>query len=171
MTKWEQIKSKLVSQEEAKSVISSWKKADKKVVFTNGCFDILHRGHITYLAKAASLGNYLVVGVNADESVRRLNKAPERPVNDHDSRALIIASLHVVDLVVIFENDTPKELIEFISPSVLVKGADYDATITDEKNPKYIVGGNEIKALGGEVATIALEEGFSTTGIIKKLNQ
>src|SRR5690554_2800309 len=169
MTKWEQIKHKLVSQEEAKTIISSWKDDDKKVVFTNGCFDILHRGHITYLAKAASLGSYLVVGVNADESVRRLGKSPERPVNDEESRALIIASLQVVDLVVVFENDTPKELINFIAPSVLVKGADYDAEITDESNPKYIVGANEVKSLGGKVATISLEEGFSTTGIIAKL--
>ena len=169
MTKWEQIKHKLVSQEEAKTIISSWKSDDKKVVFTNGCFDILHLGHITYLAKAASTGDYLLVGVNADESVKRLNKAPERPINDERSRALIISSLEVVDLVVIFDNDTPKELINTISPSILVKGADYDENVIDENNPKYIVGANEIKALGGKVATIALEEGFSTTGIIKKL--
>ncbi|PWH85476.1 D-glycero-beta-D-manno-heptose 1-phosphate adenylyltransferase [Brumimicrobium oceani] len=169
MTKWEQIKHKLVSQAEAKTIISSWRNDDKKVVFTNGCFDILHRGHITYLAKAASLGKYLVVAVNSDDSVRRLNKAPERPVNDEESRALIIASLQVVDLVVVFDNDTPKELINFIQPSVLVKGADYNADSTDESDPKYIVGANEIKALGGKVATISLEEGFSTTGIIAKL--
>ncbi|SRR5690554_6000872 len=169
MTKWEQIKHKLVSQEEAKAIISSWKDNDRKVVFTNGCFDILHRGHVSYLAKAAALGSYLVVGVNADESVRRLNKAPGRPVNDQDSRALIIASLQVVDLVVIFENDTPQGLINFLEPSVLVKGADYDAKITDENHPKYIVGAKEVKATGGEVATIELEEGFSTTGIIERL--
>jgi len=169
MTKWEQTKHKLVSQQEAETIISSWKDNKEKVVFTNGCFDILHRGHVTYLAKAASLGTYLVVGVNADESVRRLNKAPERPINDQDSRAIIIASLQVVDLVVIFDEDTPKELIEHIKPSILVKGADYDSTVTDENDPKYIVGSKEIKALGGEVQTIALEEGYSTTGIIEKL--
>lgn len=169
MTKWEQIKHKLVSQEEGKAIISSWKDNGKKVVFTNGCFDILHRGHVSYLAKAASLGNYLVVGVNADESIKRLNKAPGRPVNDEESRALIIASLQVVDLVVIFENDTPKELINVMEPSILVKGADYNADVTDENDPKYIVGSKEIKALGGRVETIELEEGFSTTGIIEKL--
>lgn len=169
MTKWEQIKHKLVSEEAAKAIITSWKDGNRKVVFTNGCFDILHRGHITYLAKAASLGSYLVVGVNADESVRRLNKAPGRPVNDQESRALIIASLEVVDLVIIFENDTPKELINVISPSILVKGADYDSEVTDESDPKYIVGSKEIIALGGSVQTIDLEEGFSTTGIIEKL--
>lgn len=169
MTKWEQIKHKLVSQEEGKAIISSWKDNGKKVIFTNGCFDILHRGHVSYLAKAASLGNYLVVGVNADESIKRLNKAPGRPVNDEESRALIIASLQVVDLVVIFENDTPKELINVMEPSILVKGADYNADVTDENDPKYIVGSKEIKALGGRVETIELEEGFSTTGIIEKL--
>jgi len=169
MTKWEQIKHKLVSQEEAKAIISSWKDNGQKVVFTNGCFDILHRGHVSYLAKSASLGSFLVVGLNADESVKRLNKAPDRPINDEESRALIMASLQVVDLVVVFHNDTPKELIDFIKPSVLVKGADYDAKITDEKNSKYIVGSNEVKASGGSVKTIELEEGFSTTGIIERL--
>ncbi|HLV40767.1 MAG TPA: adenylyltransferase/cytidyltransferase family protein [Brumimicrobium sp.] len=169
MTKWEQIKHKLVTQEEAKAIITSWKDNGEKVVFTNGCFDILHRGHVTYLAKAASLGNYLVVGVNSDDSVRRLEKAPNRPVNDQESRALIIASLEVVNLVVIFENDTPKELIKVMEPSILVKGADYDPTVTDENNPKYIVGANEINAAGGKVTTIELENGFSTTGIIDRL--
>ncbi|HLW30530.1 MAG TPA: D-glycero-beta-D-manno-heptose 1-phosphate adenylyltransferase [Brumimicrobium sp.] len=169
MTKLEQIKHKLVTQEEAKAIITSWKDNDEKVVFTNGCFDILHRGHVTYLAKAAAKGKYLVVGVNSDESVRRLNKAPNRPVNDQKSRALIIASLQVVDLVVIFDNDTPKELIQFMEPSILVKGADYDASITDEKDQKYIVGANEVIAYGGKVMTIELEEGFSTTGIINRL--
>ena len=97
MTKWEQIKHKLVSQEEAKAIISSWKDNGQKVVFTNGCFDILHRGHVSYLAKSASLGSFLVVGLNAHESVKRLNKAPDRPINDEESRALIMASLQVVD--------------------------------------------------------------------------
>lgn len=169
MTKWEHIKHKLVSQEEAKAIVSSWKDNEEKVVFTNGCFDILHRGHVSYLAKAASLGSYLIVGINSDDSVKRLNKAPDRPVNDEESRALIVASLQVVDLVVIFENDTPKEIINVMEPSILVKGADYDEDVTDEKDPKYIVGSKEIKALGGTVKTIELEEGFSTTSIIDRL--
>ena len=169
MTKWEQIKHKLVTQDEAKAIISSWKDHDEKVVFTNGCFDILHRGHVTYLAKAASHGNYLVVGVNSDNSVKKQNKGPHRPVNDEESRALLIASLEVVNLVVIFENETPKELIELIEPSILAKGADYDANETDENSPKYIVGAKEVRANGGKVITIALEEGFSTTNIIEKI--
>lgn len=170
MTKWEQIKHKLVTQEEAKTILSSWKDNGDKVVFSNGCFDILHRGHITYLAKAASLGNYLIVAVNSDKSVRQQNKSPERPINDEESRALVIASLAVVDLVVIFDNSTPKELISLLQPSILVKGADYDANETDENHPKYIVGSKEVKEIGGEVLTIDLEEGFSTTNILKKLS-
>lgn len=169
MTKWEQIKHKLVTQEEAKAIISSWKDNDEKVVFTNGCFDVLHRGHITYLAKAASLGDYLVVGVNTDNSVRKQNKGSNRPVNDEESRALLIASLEVVNLVVIFENETPKELIEIIKPSVLVKGADYDPEENNENSPQYIVGSKEVLANGGKVVTIPLEEGFSTTSIIEKI--
>lgn len=169
MTKWEQIKHKIVTQGEAKAVISSWKDNDEKVVFTNGCYDILHRGHVTYLAKAASLGNYLVVGVNSDNSVKKQNKGPQRPVNDEESRALLIASMEVVDLVVIFDNETPKELIEITAPSVLAKGADYDPEETDENSPRYIVGSKEVRASGGEVVTIPLEEGFSTTSIIKKI--
>lgn len=170
MTKWEQIKHKFVSQEEARTIISSWLYNDEKVVFTNGCFDILHQGHVVYLAKAASIGDRLVVAVNSDDSVRRLNKGPNRPINNEESRSIIIASLAVVDMVVVFENDTPKELIEYIKPSVLVKGADYDPAITDETNPKYIVGANEVKAYGGEVEAIDLEDGFSTTNIIRKAN-
>lgn len=171
MTKWEQVQHKMVTQEEANAIITSWKDDEKKVVFTNGCFDILHRGHVTYLAKAASLGSYLVVGLNSDESVKRQNKSPERPINDEDSRALVIASLEFVDLVVIFENDTPLDLIKLLKPSILVKGADYDAAEKDENSKKYIVGSKEVKAEGGEVQTIELEEGFSTTKIIEKLRK
>ncbi|MEX1190680.1 MAG: D-glycero-beta-D-manno-heptose 1-phosphate adenylyltransferase [Brumimicrobium sp.] len=169
MTKWEQVQHKMVTQEEANAIVSSWKDGEKKVVFTNGCFDILHRGHVTYLAKAASLGSYLIVGINSDESVKRQNKSPERPINDEDSRALVIASLEFVDLVVIFENDTPLDLIKLLQPSILVKGADYDAEEKDENNKKYIVGSKEVKSEGGEVKTIELEEEFSTTGLIEKI--
>lgn len=171
MTKWEQVQHKMVTQEEANAIITSWKDDEKKVVFTNGCFDILHRGHVTYLAKAANLGSYLVVGLNSDESVKRQNKSPERPINDEDSRALVIASLEFVDLVVIFENDTPLDLIKLLKPSILVKGADYDAAEKDENSKQYIVGSKEVKAEEGEVQTIELEEGFSTTKIIEKLRK
>lgn len=166
---WEQIKHKIASKEEARAVISSWKDNEEKVIFTNGCFDILHRGHVTYLAKAASLGDHLVVGVNADESVKKQNKGPHRPINDEMSRALLIAALEVVDLVVIFENETPRKLIEVTEPSVLVKGADYDPDEKDETSPQYIVGSKEVRSAGGEVVTIELEAGYSTTNIIKKI--
>lgn len=171
MTKWEQVQHKIVSQEEANAVISSWKDDEKKVVFTNGCFDILHRGHVTYLGKAASLGDYLVVGLNSDDSVKRQNKSPERPINDEDSRALVIASLEFVDLVVVFENDTPLDLIKLLKPSILIKGADYDAEEKDETSKRYIVGSKEVKSDGGEVQTIELEEGFSTTRLIEKMRE
>lgn len=168
MRKWEQIQYKIATQEEAKAITSSWKDNAEVVVFTNGCFDILHRGHVTYLAKAASKGNFLIIGLNSDKSVRRL-KGKDRPINDQDSRALVLASLEVVDLVVIFEDDTPERLIEFLEPSVLAKGADYDATVTDENDPKYIVGSKAVKKAGGSVITIDLEEGFSTTKLISSI--
>lgn len=171
MTKWEQVQHKIVTQEEANAIINSWKDDEKKVVFTNGCFDILHRGHVTYLGKAASLGSFLVVGLNSDESVKRQNKSPERPINDENSRSLVIASLEFVDLVVVFENDTPLDLIKLLKPSILVKGADYDAAENDESSKKYIVGSKEVKAEGGEVKTIELEEGFSTTRLIEKMRK
>lgn len=169
MQKWEHIQSKIVSAEEARVIISSWQDNGEKVVFTNGCFDILHRGHVTYLAKAASKGRHLVLGINSDASVRRQNKGPERPINDEQSRALVVASLEVISLVVVFDNDTPLELIKFLQPTILAKGADYDATVTDENHPKYIVGSKEVKEKGGSVITIPLEEGCSTTNIVRKL--
>lgn len=171
MTRWEQVQHKIVSQEEANAIVSSWKADEKEVVFTNGCFDILHRGHVTYLAKAASLGSYLVVGLNSDESVKSQNKSPERPINDEESRALVLASLEFVDLVVVFENETPLELIELLKPSILVKGADYDAKEKDENSKTYIVGSKEVEKEGGRIETIPLEEGFSTTNLIEKLRK
>jgi D-glycero-beta-D-manno-heptose 1-phosphate adenylyltransferase len=134
---------------------------NQKFVFTNGCFDILHKGHADYLAKTRSLGDFLIVGLNTDASVKRQNKAPGRPVNDELSRAFVLASLHVVDAVVLFDEDTPYELIKAIQPDVLVKGADY--------KPEDIVGGDVVRARGGEVVTIELTEGFSTSRLIEKI--
>lgn len=133
----------------------------KKIVFTNGCFDILHLGHVTYLQKAKQLGDILIVGVNSDDSVRRL-KGPSRPVNSEYDRAMVLSALKSVDYTVLFENDTPLELIQLIEPSILVKGGDY--TIDT------IVGATEVLANGGEVVTIDFVEGKSTTSIIKKLS-
>lgn len=134
----------------------------KKVVFTNGCFDILHTGHVTCLAKARQMGDLLVVGLNSDDSVRRL-KGPERPINDEQSRALLLAALEAVDYVTIFEEDTPHGLICQVKPDILVKGGDY---VLDN-----IVGADFVRQHGGQVCTIPLVEGFSTTSIIDHLKQ
>ena len=160
---------KIVSQEEIIQNRALFAMKNQRVVFTNGCFDILHPGHVTYLAKAASLGNKLIVGLNSDESVRSLEKAPNRPVNAQDARALVLAALGFVDLVCVFTESTPGKLIELIQPDVLVKGGDYDADETDPLSKKYIVGSEFVKSYGGQVKTIDLVQGFSTTSIIEKL--
>lgn len=155
------IQDKIVrNKEELTSVLNQWRFKGEKVVFTNGCFDILHRGHVEYLAKAASLGNKLLVGLNTDTSVRRL-KGESRPVNDQEARALLLASLIFTDKIIFFEEDTPYELIRFIQPDVLVKGSDY--------KPENIIGYDILKNKGGEVVTIDLTKGFSTTSILKKI--
>jgi rfaE bifunctional protein nucleotidyltransferase chain/domain len=140
--------------------LASWRVTDKTVAFTNGCFDILHEGHIASLSQAASEADFLVVGVNSDSSTKRL-KGPDRPVNHEHSRALLLASLAIVDAVVIFEEDTPLQLISAIQPDVLVKGGDY--TI------EQIVGAKEVIARGGKVVINPIVEGFSTTGIIQQI--
>ena len=160
---------KIVRQEEIIQHRALFAMKNQRVVFTNGCFDILHPGHVTYLAKAASLGNKLIVGLNSDESVRSLEKAPNRPVNSLDARGLVLAALGFVDLVCVFTESTPEKLIEIIQPDVLVKGGDYDADETDPSSKKYIVGSKFVKSYGGEVKTIDLVQGFSTTSIIEKL--
>lgn len=140
--------------------IASWRVTNKTIAFTNGCFDILHEGHIFSLSQAAQEADYLIVGVNSDSSTKRL-KGPERPVNHEHSRALLLASLVIVDAVVIFDEDTPYELITALQPDVLVKGGDY----TIEK----IVGSKEVIANGGRVVINPIVEGFSTTGIIAQI--
>lgn len=169
MSKIDFLKSRIVSLDEAKRKIGIWRMKDETIVFTNGCFDILHKGHVTYLAKAADLGNRLVVGINSDASVRRQGKGEERPINLEDARQTLLASLTFVDLVVLFDGDTPEALINELLPDILVKGADYDPNETDKTSKKYIVGSDVVRSHGGQVAVIDLEEGFSTTGIVKKL--
>jgi rfaE bifunctional protein nucleotidyltransferase chain/domain len=142
--------------------LKRWRLQNKKIVFTNGVFDILHEGHIASLSNAAACGNILIVGVNADASVKRL-KGESRPVNNENSRALLLASLVMTDAVIIFEDDTPYNLITSIMPDVLVKGGDY--TI------ETIVGANEVIANGGEVIIAAILEGFSTTAIIERMKK
>ena len=160
---------KIVTQEEIIQHRALFAMKNQRLVFTNGCFDILHPGHVTYLAKAASLGNKLIVGLNSDESVRSLDKAPNRPVNSQDARALVLAALGFVDLVCVFTESTPEKLIELVQPDILVKGADYDPDETDPSSKKFIVGSEFVKSYGGDVKTIDLVQGFSTTGIIEKL--
>jgi rfaE bifunctional protein nucleotidyltransferase chain/domain len=152
-------------------VVSEWKQQGRKVVFTNGVFDILHIGHVQYLQKAKELGDKLVVAINSDESVKKLNKGPERPINPEFARAYVIGALQCVDATIIFSGDTPIEVISQIKPDVLVKGGDYDANETDPSSKKYIVGSAEVIASGGHVATIDLVEGYSTTGIVRKMRE
>lgn len=165
----EVVNSKIYTKENLGMARSMWRFKQQSVVFTNGCFDILHRGHIDYLAKASDLGKRLVVAINTDASVKQLNKGINRPLQDEETRAMIIASLHFVDAVILFDEQTPKELIAFLKPDVLVKGADYDANETDALNKKYIVGSDIVRANGGTVKTIAYIDGFSTTAIENRI--
>jgi D-beta-D-heptose 7-phosphate kinase/D-beta-D-heptose 1-phosphate adenosyltransferase len=132
-----------------------------KVVFTNGCFDLLHPGHVRYLEEARSLGDALIVGVNTDDSVRRLNKDPDRPVNPEGDRAALLAALACVDRVVLFGEDTPWELISTLQPDILVKGGDYQV--------EEIAGRDVVRARGGEVRVIPLVPGYSTTGLLARI--
>ncbi|PCJ24679.1 MAG: D-glycero-beta-D-manno-heptose 1-phosphate adenylyltransferase [Flavobacteriales bacterium] len=150
---------------------NDWKFQNQKIVFTNGVFDILHRGHIEYLAQAADFGDVLIVGINSDNSVKRLGKGDSRPLQDENSRALIIGGLTFVDAVVIFENDTPLNLITKLIPDVLVKGGDYDAKSIDVSDKKYIVGSDVVKNNGGEVEVIPFVEGYSTSKIEEKIKR
>lgn len=161
MSKHSSISSKILSLSQLLEKISSDKQNGKKVVFTNGCFDILHKGHVDYLAKAADKGDVLIVAVNTDDSVKRLGKSPSRPIQDQEARAYLIAALESVSYVTLFNEDTPKELIDAIVPDVLVKGSDYQ--------PEAIVGYDTVIKNGGTVETIDFIEGYSTTSIEKKI--
>jgi len=149
--------------------VAKWRSEKLTICFTNGCFDILHLGHVTYLEKASEQADIMIVGVNSDRSVRALNKAPDRPINPASARAKVVASLASVGAVVVFDEDTPKELISKIIPDVLVKGGDYDPEETDAAHPKYIVGRKTVLKNGGRIHTVDLVDGFSTTNTIKKL--
>lgn len=157
----EKIYDKILDNKTLEQRLDSWHKEGKKIVFSNGCFDILHRGHVEYLSKAADLGDILVIGLNTDASVKRL-KGPSRPVNDEKARAVVLAALEFVDAIVFFEEDTPYNLIKFVMPDILVKGKDYKA--------EDIVGYDIVTGNGGKVETIELVDGFSTTNILKTMN-
>jgi len=160
MHKIDVLKSKIASVVEIQRLMQIWGIKSEKVVFTNGCFDILHRGHLEYLASAADLGKRLIVGLNSDASVKRL-KGEGRPINSMEDRAIALASLHVVDAVVIFEEETPELLIKALKPDILAKGGDYAMD--------QIVGADFVKTQGGEIAIIAFTEGYSTTTFLDKL--
>jgi rfaE bifunctional protein nucleotidyltransferase chain/domain len=162
MDKLQWIQRKIVTRERLAQECNGWRVLGRKIVFTNGCFDILHHGHLDLLARAASLGNVLVVGLNTDDSVKRL-KGPTRPVTHEQDRLFQVASLLCTDLVCLFDEDTPEALIKLIKPDVLVKGGDY----TIDK----IVGADFVQQNGGEVHIIPFVEGYSTTGIIERIQK
>ncbi len=151
------IAKKINSVNELKSLIYVWKMHSKKVVFTKGVFDLMHKGHVDYLMKAADQGDRLIIGLNSDESVKLLNKGSNRPIQDEDSRGLILASMSFVNAIVVFDEETPADLIKALSPDVLVKGGDYQI--------EEIAGSEFVLSNGGNVLTIPLVEGYSTSKI------
>lgn len=160
MKNQDRITNKILSKELLSNRVAIWKYFNKKIVWTNGCFDLLHLGHIDYLSKAKDQGDILIVGINTDQSVNTIKKEG-RPITDEKSRSIILASLHFVDAVILFDEKTPYNLIKFIKPDVLVKGSDYKA--------EDIVGYDILKAKGGKVVTIDLLPGYSTTAIENKI--
>ena len=156
-----QLKEKIVSQDQALKELKTWREKNKKIVFTNGCFDIIHPGHIDYLSQARDLGDILVLGLNTDQSVRLLNKGSNRPINDERTRAYVLAGLASVDFIVFFDEETPYNLIKLLQPNVLVKGKDYEV--------EKIIGFDILKENGGEVITIPFLDGYSTSSLIKKI--
>jgi rfaE bifunctional protein nucleotidyltransferase chain/domain len=160
MKRPELLPSKIVTREELVRSVARWRLLGKTISFTNGCFDILHAGHIASLSDAAKEGDVLIVGVNTDASTKRL-KGEERPVNNENSRALLLASLAMVDAVTLFEEDTPLELIKAVLPDVIVKGGDYTV--------EQMIGAKEVLANGGRIVINPILEGYSTTGIIGKI--
>ena len=162
MNQWNKLQAKVYTTDTLKSQLTEWRKNDLKIVFTNGCFDLLHLGHVDYLANARDLGHKLIVGLNTDASVSRI-KGPSRPVKDQKSRATILAAMQFVDAVIFFDDETPIDLITWVQPDVLVKGGDYTL--------EGIVGHEIVLAKGGEVKTIPFVEGYSSSKLIAKITQ
>lgn len=152
------IEQRIVQLEKLKRDVARWRFLRKKIVFTNGCFDILHLGHINYLSEAADLGDILIVAVNSDRSVKAL-KGEARPINNQYARAKLLASLFFIDSIIIFDEDTPEDIIRVLNPDVLVKGGDYKIA--------EIAGSDFVLKNGGEVKIIPITEGYSTTGILE----
>ena len=160
MNQISRLQSKILSFSTLENQLKKWRKANEKIVFTNGCFDLLHLGHVNYLAKARDLGNRLVIGLNTDASIRRL-KGSTRPVKDEQSRLALLAGMAFVDAVVLFDEETPINLISMIRPNVLVKGGDYKI--------KDIVGHEIVLNSGGKVCTIDFVDGYSSSALIEKV--
>lgn len=159
MNHLEKIQNKILNKDTLAEWVAECRAKGSKIVFSNGCFDILHRGHVEYLAKAADFGDEMLIGLNTDASVKRL-KGPSRPINDEYARAIVLAGLEFVSAVVLFDEDTPYNLIKAVQPDVLVKGSDY--------KPEDIVGYDIVTAKGGRVETIDFVDGYSTTRTIEK---
>ena len=156
------INKKIFTAENIQRLLAYWRFKNRTIVFTNGCFDIIHLGHISYLAQAADLGNELIIGLNSDNSVKRL-KGTTRPLNDQHTRQIILASLSFVSAVIVFDDDTPANLIKFLKPDISVKGADYE--------PENIAGYDFVTSYGGKVVCIDLVEGYSSSNIIDKIRE
>lgn len=160
MKELDKIHNKIISFDNIQKQVLKWREENKKIVFTNGCFDIIHRGHVDYLSKAKDLGDILIIGLNTDQSVRNI-KGNTRPIQDENSRAIILASMQFVDAIVFFFEPTPYTLIKEIQPDILVKGADY--------KKEDIVGYDIVSQRGGKVETIEFIEGYSTSNIERKI--
>ena len=160
MSHLKSINTKILPLKSLKNQVTNWKKTGKKVVFTNGCFDLIHRGHIEVLAQTADLGDKLIIGLNSDVSIKKL-KGESRPIIDENSRAILLASLSFVDAIVLFSEETPLNLISNLNPDVLAKGGDYKINT--------IVGHEIIRKNGGEVILVPFVEGFSSSNIIDKI--
>jgi D-beta-D-heptose 7-phosphate kinase/D-beta-D-heptose 1-phosphate adenosyltransferase len=154
---------RLLTRDEAVRFVSEHRAAGRLIVFTNGVFDLLHPGHVRYLAEARAHGDVLIIGINSDASVRRLEKGPDRPLNPEQERAEVLGALRAVDAVVVFDEDTPHEIVAALQPDVLVKGADWAEDA--------IVGRDVVEARGGRVVRVPLEEGYSTSAILARLRQ
>jgi rfaE bifunctional protein nucleotidyltransferase chain/domain len=161
MTNLKKIKSKIYSISEIKKIVEKWEKNGEKIIFSNGCFDIIHLGHIEILAKSADLGGKLIIGVNSDKSIKEL-KGNSRPILKQQARLATIASLFFVDAVVVFEELTPQKVIELIKPNIITKGGDY--------NKEDVIGKDFISKYGGKIVILPLSKGFSTTNILDTIN-
>ncbi len=162
MKKPELVFEKILSPEQARQWVLRWRMLGRSIVFTNGVFDLLHEGHLYSLGEAAKEGNYLIVAINSDASVKRL-KGPQRPIQSETTRARVLAAVSFVDAVVIFDEDTPAQLIELLEPDVLVKGGDYQ--------PEQIAGSDSVLRRGGRVVINSILEGFSTTRTVERMKR